>query len=98
MRTLNLRGAILFELLMVTTIAALFAALVGTVVVSAGRHARAMARALDHQRTLAAVAAWWRADVRDLASGEITVSPPDRLVSYHPVGAGPPCLVSGAEI
>ncbi|MEO5799790.1 MAG: prepilin-type N-terminal cleavage/methylation domain-containing protein [Gemmatimonadales bacterium] len=98
MRTLKCCGFSLVELLLVIVVAGILAALVTTVVVASARSAQRQTLALEEQRSLAAVAAWSRADLRDGEPGDIAVPAPDRLVAHHPVGAGAPCKVSGAEL
>ncbi|MES2305562.1 MAG: prepilin-type N-terminal cleavage/methylation domain-containing protein [Gemmatimonadota bacterium] len=98
MRSLTRAGVTLLELMLVLVVAAILAALVTTVVVASAKSAQRQSLALDEQRSLAAVAAWSRADLRDGEPGDVAVPAADRLVAHHPVGAGAPCRVSGAEL
>lgn len=98
MRSLNRGGVTLVELMVVVVIAAILAALVTTVVLAAGRSARRQSEALHQLRSAAAIAAWWRAALRDSDSADVQVVAPDRLLSPLPVGAGPACAVIGADI
>lgn len=98
MRAVNRCGFMLFELLVTLLLTTLLAAIVGSAVVALASSARRHARALDQQRSEAAVAAWWRADLRDSEAGDVTVPVSDRLLAHHPVGGGVPCFVSGASL
>ena len=92
------RGWTLLELLVVLLIATILAALVSSVVAAAARAATRQASALDRERSQLAITAWWRAGLRDSESGDVAVPANDRVVAHHPVGAGVPCRLAGAEL
>lgn len=92
------RGWTLLELLIVLVLTIILAALAGSVIAAMARAATRQARALDLERTQVALAAWWRADFRDSDAGDVAVPTSNRVVTRHPVGAGLPCQLAGADL
>jgi len=92
------RGWTLVELVVVVLLSTLLAALVFAGVAGAARSATRQRRALDRERTEAALGAWWRAVFRDGQSGDVSLPAIDRIVARLPVGAAVPCWQSGAEL
>lgn len=95
---MNRSGWTLLELLVVVLLSTLLAALVFATVAGAARSAISQARALDRERTQAALGAWWRAAFRDGESADVSLPAIDRMVAQLPVGAAVPCQQAGAEL
>ena len=95
---MNRRGWTLLELLVVVLLSTLLAALVFGAVAGAARSATLQRRALDRERTQAALGAWWRAAFRDGESGDVSLPAIDRIVVQLPVGVAVPCQQAGAEL
>lgn len=95
---MNRRGWTLLELLAVVLLSTLLAALVFGAVAGMARAATLQRRALDRERTQAALGAWWRAAFRDGESGDVVLPAVDRVVVPLPVGAAAPCRQAGAEL
>lgn len=92
------RGWTLLELLLVMLLSAMLASLVAAVIAGAARAATRQARALDRERTQAALTGWWRVVLRDADSADVAVSSLDRIVAHLPVGAAVPCGQTGSVL